>query len=156
MEHAKRTLCLVYLTSCFRRRRFLVVPFIALICTVWRGDAAAESWVRKGPESGTVWALAIDPANSAILYAGLDSGLFKSTDSGSHWTEINIGVTPIALRAVAIDLKNPTTTYVTFFVPRSHCHVCLGYKQRDAMFLFPRIIMAIENQTLGFTATACG
>ncbi len=34
------------------------------------------------------YALAIDPANASIWYAGTDQGLYKSTDAGGSWTAI--------------------------------------------------------------------
>ena len=35
-----------------------------------------------------VWSLVIDPANPSTLYAGTDSGVYRSRDSGSHWAAV--------------------------------------------------------------------
>ena len=46
------------------------------------------------------------------LYAGTwGGGVFKSTDSGGNWSEINTGLTNIHVLALAIDPQTPTTLY---------------------------------------------
>ena len=37
-----------------------------------------------GPEGGEIFALAIDPADSKVVYAGGWGSLFKSTDGGGQ------------------------------------------------------------------------
>jgi hypothetical protein len=57
-------------------------------------------WTLIGPEpthtpyndpivAGRVTALAVDPANSNVVYAGAaDGGVWKTTDGGIHWTPL--------------------------------------------------------------------
>ena len=81
-----------------------------------------------------VYALAIDPLNTATLYAATSSGVLKTTDGGSTWTTVNSGLpkgvvqtpnfsrfsgqplAPLAptdpVQALAIDPTNPATLYV--------------------------------------------
>jgi photosystem II stability/assembly factor-like uncharacterized protein len=82
--------------------------------------AQSEGWVPIGPEGGTVYALAIDPADHSIVYAGTNGGVFKSIDSGAHWTPINAGL-PMPgsayqlggpyIYSLAIDPQNTATIY---------------------------------------------
>ena len=54
-----------------------------------------NQWVpmNNGLLGGYIKSLAIDPANTNIIYAvTLSDGIFKSTDSGSSWTAINKGL----------------------------------------------------------------
>ena len=51
-----------------------------------------EGWTSIGPESGTVYALAIDPRDHSVVYAGTNGGVFKSIDSGVHWSPVNAGL----------------------------------------------------------------
>ena len=44
--------------------------------------APSSVWVTNGPNGATVTALAVDPAQPAIVYAGTGNGLFRSDDSG--------------------------------------------------------------------------
>ena len=56
-------------------------------------------------------ALAIDPSAPATLYAGTDSGVFKSTNAGGNWTAINTGLTNTCVLALVIDPSAPATLY---------------------------------------------
>ncbi len=63
-----------------------------------------------------VTALAIDPTNPLIIYAGVysfngASGIFKSTNGGVSWTSINTGLTATNVRALAIAPTSPPTIY---------------------------------------------
>lgn len=51
------------------------------------GDHGEESIVLNGPPSpGSMTALAVDPADSRVLYAGIAGSLYISTDWGATWT----------------------------------------------------------------------
>src|SRR5262245_49224741 len=77
------------------------------------GQVIDEAWVSIGPEGGRVQALAIDPSNSRIIYAGTEgAGLLKSTNGGKLWISlntINAGnpvLRPAEIGAIAIDRSN--------------------------------------------------
>ena len=58
-----------------------------------------------------VTALAIDPQNSSIVYAGTGSGVFRSTDGGTNWVAVNSGLTTLSVTTLAIDPQSPGTVY---------------------------------------------
>jgi uncharacterized repeat protein (TIGR02543 family) len=63
-----------------------------------------------------VWCLAIDPLTPTTLYAGTwivgtQGGVFRSTDSGGHWTAVNTGITGMTVYSLAIDPLTPSTLY---------------------------------------------
>jgi photosystem II stability/assembly factor-like uncharacterized protein len=58
-------------------------------------------------------ALAIDPQNTSILYAGTTDGVFKSTDAGASWSAANFGLRTSYVPAVAIDPQSSNTIYVS-------------------------------------------
>ena len=64
--------------------------------------------------AGCTAALAIDPTNTNVIYAGATSGgIWKSTDAGGHWAELTDIVIPnLAIASIAIDPKNHNTIYV--------------------------------------------
>jgi len=64
--------------------------------------------------------LAIDPANSQVVYAGTNygyvfkttnGGVFKTTDGGTSWTAINTGLTCMYVNTLAIDPANSQIVY---------------------------------------------
>ena len=71
----------------------------------------------QGPNSlpnGIVSAVAVDPSNSSIVYAGTQFGMYKSIDGGHAWSAMNNGFTPDptpAILAVVIDRFSPSTVY---------------------------------------------
>ena len=94
----------------------------------------AGQWVSIGPDAGTVRALAINPANPSIGYAGTAwGGIFKTTDDGGHWSAANNGVdywvaagyrTATFVNALAIDPVTPTTVYAGTFAGPVHERRC--------------------------------
>lgn len=72
--------------------------------------AGVGIWTSLGPEGGEISALAVDPADPDVVYAGTHgSGAFKSTDGGDTWTAIGLGFTPIA--GFAMDPRHAGTVY---------------------------------------------
>ncbi len=73
---------------------------------------SAGSWASVGPGGGSIHALAIDPQNPAILYAGTRSGgIFKSTNGGDNWSPVNRGIKNLNTRALMIDPQNTSIVY---------------------------------------------
>ncbi|MDW8214278.1 MAG: hypothetical protein RMJ55_12030, partial [Roseiflexaceae bacterium] len=59
-------------------------------------------------ERPTVYALALDPANSRIVYAGTDNGVYQSENGGATWRETErTGI----VFALAINPASPATLY---------------------------------------------
>jgi photosystem II stability/assembly factor-like uncharacterized protein len=73
---------------------------------------ARAAWVAVGPEGGTIFALAVDPAVPNILYAGTDGGgVWKSTDAGASWAVTGTGLANLQVLALAVDPETPATLY---------------------------------------------
>ena len=82
------------------RGRFRVIP--ALLLLLASPAFAADRWQPAGPEGGNVTALAIDPANPRVLYAGVGAGgVFKSVDAGATWNPAFDGLAGNAVLALA-------------------------------------------------------
>jgi photosystem II stability/assembly factor-like uncharacterized protein len=94
-------------------RRFLILTLLCLAGSGIHRDATAQTWTTHGPEGAKIQVLAVDPHDSATVYAGTwSAGVFKSTDSGATWSAANDGVTSRLVFDLAIDPQTPTTVYL--------------------------------------------
>jgi hypothetical protein len=76
------------------------------------GATWSESTLVSGLTSPTVRAIAVDPNNSNIIYAGTEGGgVFKSTDGGSTWVAINTELTNTTVWSLAVDPNNSKIVY---------------------------------------------
>jgi len=89
--------------------------YSALLKSTDQGASWSNPWDWFNGLRSAVKAIAVDPANPATVYAGLDdgsavtSGLFRSTDGGATWTNTNLTQSAVAL--LAIDPSNPQLLY---------------------------------------------
>lgn len=97
----------------FLRRIFLL--FLLSSGSVTVAFAGDDRWISIGPSGGGILALAVDPSNHSVVYAGTGGGVFKSTSGGANWTAINNGIrvrsNVISARAIAIDPTNTNVVY---------------------------------------------
>ena len=94
---------------------------------VWKSDNGAATWtpVFEGQHVSAVGAVAIDPTNQNVVWAGTGEanprndvtygdGLYKTTDGAKHWTRVGLaGVWSIS--RIAIDPKNPKHVVIAAF-----------------------------------------
>ena len=66
--------------------------------------------VEKATWAGSV---AIDPADTSILYAATGAGVYKSADGGATWNSASAGLADAATRSVAPEPKDPATVYAS-------------------------------------------
>jgi hypothetical protein len=90
-------------------RRFLL---FGVLCTTFPGVGLAGlgRWTSGGPEGATVLSLAVDPADSATVFAGTEAGgVFKSSDSGARWSFAGLG--GLSVSAIVADPTDGTKLY---------------------------------------------
>src|SRR6185503_3182035 len=63
------------------------------------------------PYGRVVGDLAIDPANHAVLLAATDSGVYKSTNSGSSWAATGGATSGKSIYTVVFQPNNPAIAY---------------------------------------------
>jgi photosystem II stability/assembly factor-like uncharacterized protein len=80
---------------------------------VYKTTNGGASWapITSGPGGTYVYALGIDPTNSAVIYASNRSGIFKSTNAGANWSVANDGFAAFSVGAAALDPLTPATLY---------------------------------------------
>jgi hypothetical protein len=59
---------------------------------------------------GYVYAIAVDPMNSAIVYAGGNPSVYRTSNGGTNWIDMSSGLTDVVMD-IAIDPFTSTTLY---------------------------------------------
>ena len=90
------------------------------------GLAQSADWRSFGPPGGNVMTLAVDPLNSANVYAGTRGGAFKSTAGGAAWSNVDGGLGKSIVARLAIDPTDPSRLYASTLTPPRF------YRSRDA------------------------
>jgi photosystem II stability/assembly factor-like uncharacterized protein len=86
------------------------IVFAALGFGLFKTTDGGMTWVATG-FTADITALAIDPRNTATLYASATDpggGLFKSLDGGESWTPLKSG---LIARMLIVDPQDPSTIY---------------------------------------------
>jgi photosystem II stability/assembly factor-like uncharacterized protein len=81
---------------------------------VYRTGDAGASWQAAGLDGKTVFSVVVDRSNPAIVYAGTDAAggsLWKTADSGAHWSQIQSGVAGLDVLSLS---QNPAQNTVVY------------------------------------------
>ncbi|MBE2219722.1 MAG: T9SS type A sorting domain-containing protein [Ignavibacteria bacterium] len=71
-------------------------------------DAGPNSWTQSLSGSGPIWGIAVAPSNQQIIYAASNTtGIWKTTNSGLNWVQMNNGLLNTTLQCVAVSASNP-------------------------------------------------
>jgi len=69
------------------------------------------SWLRYALDTlGYVFALAVDPMNSNVVYVGGTPRMCKTIDGGGHWSDVSVGITD-TIFDIAINGSNSDVIY---------------------------------------------
>ena len=75
-------------------------------------DPATLQSMSVGPFGGTLTALAVDPGNPSVVYAGaFGAGVFRSADQGVSWTQRINGLNNTYIQSLAVDPQNGNILY---------------------------------------------
>jgi len=113
-------------------------------CGLFKTNDAGETWKAaiEVNQLGCITALAVDPRNSAIIYAASRSGAFKTVDGGLSWS--SLGLPGIA--SIAIAPSQPDIVYAGTYGDRLYKSIDSGSTWNVA-----RVQAAAPTGALGWT-----
>lgn len=88
---------------------------------IWRSADGGQSWRNFHGKKMPVWepftleaqvrGLAVDPTNPAVVYAGDELGVCKSTDRGDNWERLHGPMDGMTIWSVVVDPTNPNNVF---------------------------------------------
>ena len=85
---------------------------------IYRSTDAGASWHQACPDGRFFSSLSTTPADPNLVYAGTDTVIFKSTDSGTSWfrTGTGYGGGRKVFRCIEASPSSPSTVYTTDYL----------------------------------------
>jgi photosystem II stability/assembly factor-like uncharacterized protein len=107
--------------------------------------SSPPAWI--GPYGGSVVAIAVDPRQSQVIYAGTwGGGIYKSTDGGNNWIAAGNGLGVLYIDSLAVDPEVTTTVY-------AGTHGGGVYKSIDGGASWVAVNNGIQNRATVYTVT---
>ena len=83
--------------------------------SVWRSTDLGDSWKRASNgifAEADIRAIAIDPGNSSVVFAGTENGLYRTADGAETWQFVDSEMNGLQIWDIEISEKNPNTIFV--------------------------------------------
>jgi photosystem II stability/assembly factor-like uncharacterized protein len=88
--------------------------WVAVGGEIWMTKSTADEFAMPGEEPQPVLlvsSVVVNPVNTAIVYAGNPSGVFRSADGGQTWEQINAGLSNTEVKCLTVSSAEPVTVY---------------------------------------------
>jgi photosystem II stability/assembly factor-like uncharacterized protein len=88
----------------------LIIPFLIIFFHLMYADDGPNMWSLSTATTSGVWqdGIVINPTNQDIMYAGTaGAGVYKTTNAGLNWVQVNSGLTNLIVQSMAISKSNP-------------------------------------------------
>jgi photosystem II stability/assembly factor-like uncharacterized protein len=86
---------------------------------IWRTTDNGTTWSRMGSISSSIYSLAVDPSNPAIMYAG-GTYMYRSTNAGVSWTQLSMPTYHYYCYDIKIHPSAPTTIMSACYIYASN------------------------------------
>ena len=81
---------------------------------LFRSLDSGNTWARVGnpfPGESQIRALAVDPQNSSVVYAGSNNGIYRSEDAGDTWEKLDSPMEGMNIWSIAVDPADSGTIF---------------------------------------------
>ena len=129
----------------------IFILFFLVTATSIYSQEGIDIWTTSTTTIGRIYTMMIDENNPSTIYAGgLDQGIWKTTNSGANWNQINNGLLNTQVQAMAL-CKNSSQVLYAGTAPGTNDGV---YKSTDGGASWTRIVNGIAEPvgTLGVQA----
>ena len=133
------------------KKYLTILLFFLVIAPFLFSQEGIDIWTTTTESIGRVYGMVGDELNPSTMYAyGLDQGIWKTTNSGGNWTQINSGLLNTQVQAMAICKNSPLVLYAGT-APGTNDGV---YKSTDGGGTWTRVVNGITEPvgTLGVQA----
>jgi len=94
------------------KRLFFLLTLLLISYNFISAQDGVGVWTTNYNNGARIWAMVIDPINQNNMYiGGIDSGIYKTTNSGTNWFPVNNGLTYTKVNCLAISKSNPSIVY---------------------------------------------
>ena len=133
------------------KKYLTILLFFLVVAPFLFSQEGIDIWTTTTESIGRVYGMVVDELNPSTMYAyGLDQGIWKTTNSGGNWTQINSGLLNTQVQAMAICKNSPLVLYAGT-APGTNDGV---YKSTDGGGTWTRVVNGITEPvgTLGVQA----
>ncbi|MCX6165509.1 MAG: T9SS type A sorting domain-containing protein [Ignavibacteriae bacterium] len=94
-------------------KSLLSVLFLLLFSySIAYSQRGVDVWSQTYSTTSRIYGMAINPTNQNTVYiASLDGGVYKTSNGGFNWTQMNNGMTYNHVQCIAISASNPSILY---------------------------------------------
>jgi len=107
------------------------------LCRLADGSDEWELLQRGLPEAPAVRALAVHPLKPEIVYAGTQSGPYRSADHGDHWEKVNLPDHGLPVWSVLFHPRDPEVMFIGY----ENCEI---YRSDDAGEHWARLPVSVR------------
>jgi len=133
------------------KKYFNILLLFLVIAPFINSQEGIDIWTTTTESIGRIYGMTVDEVTPSTMYAyGLDQGVWKTTNSGASWTQINGGLTNTQVQAMAL-CKNSSSVVYAGTAPGANDGV---YKSTDGGTSWTRVVNGITEPvgTLGIQA----
>ncbi len=134
-------------------KKIIFISLLAVISILFMyADDGPGTWTQSLSSSGPIWGIAVAPSNQQVIYAASNTtGMWKSTNGGANWTQVNSGLSNLILQCVAVSKTNANIVMCGSTNTGSNPGV---YRSTDGGNAWTRVVNGITETNINIQSVA--